>query len=223
MESMALPGLERLLDVCQRLNLGMKTSPPAREPLRAGCLLAGVPFDPVLASIYARLGHAAFATEVMGWILTRSDDRVHRLEENNKWWRENHWEQLGEPVIVFGGEMGMAYTYATVPGLADGWGRQPVVEVNTYEYEPKVMPIASNVDRFFDSYSRYLEALVADPRYQEAGETDLIFPWHATEILARDERLVELLRAGRFESLMKNTKESKATRQWFAKVAGVPV
>jgi hypothetical protein len=67
--------------------------------------------------------------------------------------------------------------------------------VDTYEFEPKVMPIASNVDRFFDSYSRYLEALVSHPRYRESGKTELLFPWHAAEILARDERLVELMRA----------------------------
>jgi hypothetical protein len=29
--SLSLPGLERLLGVCQRLNLGLETSPPARE------------------------------------------------------------------------------------------------------------------------------------------------------------------------------------------------
>src|SRR5690242_17813766 len=155
MEPMALPGLERLLDVCQRLNLGLKTSPPAREPLKAGSLLEGVPFDPMLASVYARLGHAAFATKMLRWVLTRSDDPVHRLEEENKWWRENWWGELGEPVIVFGGDV---YTYATVPGLADEQGRQPVVLVDTYEFEPQVMPVASNVDRFFDTYARYLEA-----------------------------------------------------------------
>jgi hypothetical protein len=114
--------------------------------------------------------------------------------------------------------MGMAYTYATVPCLADEWGRQPVVEVDTYEYEPKVMPVASNVDRFFDSYSRYLEALVTHPRYLESGETDLLFPWHVTGILARDERLVESMRAGRFDSLMKNMDDE--TRRWAAKVMG---
>jgi hypothetical protein len=202
-----------LMDVCQRLTLGLKTSPPAREPLKAGSLLEGVPFDPVLASVYARLGHAAFATGAMGWALIRSDDQVHRLEERNKRWREEWWEALGEPVIVFGGDV---YTYATVPGLADGWGRQPVVEVNTYEYGPKVVPIASNVDRFFDSYSRYLEGLVVDPRYQGSSETALLFPWAATGILARDERLVELMRAGRFDSLMKNVDDE--TRRWAAKV-----
>jgi hypothetical protein len=43
MENMALPGLERLMEVCQRLNLGLETSPPSREPLKAGHLLEGFP------------------------------------------------------------------------------------------------------------------------------------------------------------------------------------
>ncbi|HEX8433536.1 hypothetical protein [Archangium sp.] len=215
MEPMALPGLDRLLDVCQRLNLGLETSPPAREPVKAGSLLEGVPFDPILAGVYARLGFAAFATEVMRWNLESSTDEEHELEKTNKWSRENWWQGLGTPVIIFGGDI---YAYATVPELADAWGRQPVVEVNTYEYDPKVIPIASNVDRFFDSYSRFLEAVVADPRYQESGESDLLFPWDATELLARDERLVELMRAGRFDSLMKHVDEE--TRRWAAKVMG---
>jgi len=213
---MELPGLERLMEVCQRLHLGLETSPPAREPLRAGSMVEGIPFDPVLASVYARLGHAVFAAKVRCWSLVQSDDKSDTLQERNKWWRENYWEELGEPVIVFGGS---TFTYATVPGLADTWGRQPVVEVNTYEIDGlHVMPVASNVDRFFDSYSRYLEALVAHPRYQRSGETDLTFPWDATETLARDERLVELMRAGRFDALMKN--EDDVTRRWAAKVMG---
>jgi len=215
---MALPGLERLLDVCQRLELGLKTSPPAREPRKAGDSLEGLPFDPVLASVYARMGHAAFASKVMGWVLTWSDDQTHRLEQDNKWWRENYWDELGVPVIPFGGERGLAYTYATVPGLADAWGRQPVVRVDTHEPDTYVMPIASNVDRFFDSYSRYLEALVAHPRYQESGEKELLFPWDATEFLSRDEQLVELMRSRRFDALMKNADDS--TRRWAAKVMG---
>ncbi|QRN96893.1 hypothetical protein JRI60_49340 [Archangium violaceum] len=178
--------------------------------------MAGLPLDPVLASLYARLGHAAFATKVNSWVLTQFDDEVNRLEENNKWWQENYWDELGEPVIVFGGDV---YAYATVPGLMDARGMQPVVEVNTYDLDgPKVMPVASNVDRFFDSYSRYLEALVAHPGYQESGETVLTFPWDAAGILARDERLVELMRAGRFDALMKHVDDS--TRRWAAKVMG---
>jgi hypothetical protein len=80
------------------------------------------------------------------------------------------------------------------------------------------MPVASNVDRFFDSDSRYLEALVAHLRCQESGRKELTFPWDAAGILARDERLVELMRAGRFDSLMKNMKDSDVTRRWAARV-----
>ena len=216
MEPMSLPGLERLLGVCQRLNLGLMTSPPAREPLRAGSLLEGLPLDPLLASVYARLGQVVFASKLMGLSLIQSNDDEQRLEANNKLWRENHWDALGMPVIVFAGEV---YTYATVPSLADEWGRQPVVEVNTYELDGlHVLPVASNVDRFFDSYSRYLEAVVASPRYQEAGENGILFPSHMGDLLARDERLVELLRSGRFAPLMKNLDEGE--RRWVAKVMG---
>jgi len=220
MEPIELPGLERLMEVCQRLNLRLETLPPAREPLKAGSLLEGLPFDPVLASVYARVGHARFATGFLGagWVLERSDDQVHELEEENKSWGEMWWEELGEPMIVFGCSL---YTYATVPSLADERGWQPVVEVNTYEGDLLVMPVASNVDRFFDSYSRYLEAVVADPRYLETGEKELYFPWDATEILARDERLVELMRAGRFDALMKNG-DDDTTRRWAARVMGSP-
>jgi hypothetical protein len=216
-QSMDLPGLEHLLKVCQERNLGLETSPPASEPLKTGSLLEGLPFDPILASVYARLGQAVFSTNemLMCWALVASTDDAHDLEETNKWWRENWWKELGMPVIVFGGDV---YTYATVPDLADEWGMQPVVMVDTYESDPKVMPVASNVDRFFDTFARYLEAKASDPDYQESGETSIQFPWDATEILARDERLVELMRAGRFEPLMKHVDEE--TRRWAAKVMG---
>jgi hypothetical protein len=220
MENMTLPGLERLMEVCQRLNLGLETSPPAREPLKVGALLEGVPLDPMLASVYARLGHASFALKVGGVGLTQSDDQEQRFEKSVRWWREEWWEELGEPVIPFASHV---YTYATVPGLADGWGRQPVVEVNTYEYEPRVMPVASNVDRFFDIYSRYLEALIVHPRLPWSSYTELTFPWDVTEVLAQDERLVELMRTRRFDSLMKHVKQSKETQRWFERVAGVPL
>jgi hypothetical protein len=151
----------------------------------------------------------------MCWVLTRSDDQGNGLEEKNRWWRENWWKEVGMPVIVFGGDV---YTYATVPGLADARGRQPVVMVDTYEYEPKVMPVALDVDRLFDTLARYLEAKTSDPDYQESGETSTQFPWNATGMLARDARLVEMMRAGRFEPLMKNADEE--TRRWAEKVMG---
>jgi hypothetical protein len=221
MELMELPGLERLMEVCQRLNLRLETLPPAREPLKAGSLLEGLPFDPVLASVYARLGLARFATELTaaGWRLERSDDHVRGLEKENKWWRDAWWQEVGEPMIVFGGDL---YTYATVPRLADERGRQPVVRVDTYE-EPYVLPVASNVDRFFDTYSRYLEVLVTAPSHQESGDSDFLFPWHVPDILARDERLGELMRARSFDALMQNMKTTEDVRHWFEQVCGAPL
>ncbi|WP_309893511.1 hypothetical protein [Archangium sp.] len=122
-------------------------------------------------------------------------------------------------MIVFGSDL---YTYATVPRLADERGRQPVVQVDTYE-EPYILPVASNVDRFFDTYSRFLEVVVAEPDYQQTGDSDLLFPWDATELLARDERLVELMRSRCFDDLMKNKKTSEDVRHWFEKVCGAPL
>ena len=84
MESMVLPGLERMIEVCQRLNLSLELLPPAREPSNAGDLLEGLPLDSVLATVYARLGSASFGPGVMGWGLLQSDDQVHKLEEENK-------------------------------------------------------------------------------------------------------------------------------------------
>ncbi len=81
--------------------------------------------------------------------------------------------------------------------------------------------MASNVDRFFDTLSRYLELKAADPSCQESGDVDIGFPYDAIELIARDERLVELMRAGSFDSLMKYVEDE--TRRWAAKVMGTPV
>jgi hypothetical protein len=36
----------------------------------------------------------------IGWILDRSDDQVHQLEENTKRWRQRWWEELGEALAA---------------------------------------------------------------------------------------------------------------------------
>jgi hypothetical protein len=214
---MELAGLERLMNVCRRLNLSLETSPPSHSPLQAGTLLAGLPLDPVLAAVYARLGYAAFATDVAGVILCRSDDEERELQEDNERWIEDHREQLALPTFVFAGEPTMAYHYATVPSLADEQGRQPVVRVDVYE-DIYAQPIASDVDRFFEAYARYLEALVTLPEArQEAGL--LTFPWEVPDILGRDGRLVELIQEGRFDSLMLNAE----TLGWARKVVNAGI
>ncbi|WP_163870921.1 hypothetical protein [Myxococcus eversor] len=159
--------------------------------------MGGHPLDPMLAAFYSRSGSARFADDAY---LLRVNDDENQLDEKNQWWRESWQKRLDLTVCVFGGEANLAYYFATVPGLADARGCQPVVEVDTYELDgPVVMPLASNVDRFFDLYASYLEALVAHEDYAERGSAALSFPWKVPHLVARDERLVQLIEEGRFD------------------------
>lgn len=214
MTALNLPGLERLMRTCERLGLGFRTELPGHHPPAAGAQLAGHSLDPMLAALYARLGKAAFATDSAGLVLFRVDDDVNELESENRLTQGSPFELLAIPVFVFGGEPGLAYSYATVPRLADEQRLQPVVLVDTNE-EPYALPVASNVDRFFDTWSRYLEALVAQPDYAQYGSAALTFPWGVPHLLSRDRKLVESLRAGCFEPLMKKT---DSTSRWVAQV-----
>jgi hypothetical protein len=216
-ESRPLPGLERLMSVCQGLGLRWITDAPGHAPPEAGMLVGGHPLDPVLAAVYARVGAASFATDMAGFTLARCDDSENVLESRNQWWRGSLWQQqLPVPLFIFASEPLLSHYYATVPSLADDRGVQPVVHVVAYDV-PYALPVASDVDRLFDVYSRYLEALVAHPDYEGQGDAALVFPWDVPELLARDERLVALIRAGIFDSLMPR---EESTRAWVARVVG---
>jgi hypothetical protein len=173
--------------------------------------MMGLPFDRVLSAVYTQLGYAAFATDVDGIVLRRYDDTERKLEEDNRWWSEAHRARLALPTFIFAGEPMMAYHYATVPELADVQGSQPVVMVDVYE-EPYAMPVASDVDTFFDAYSHYLEHLKATPR--GIGGSQLTFPWNVSDIIGRDRRLVEMIHEGRFDPLMTN----REVQEWSRKV-----
>jgi hypothetical protein len=213
-----LPGLEHLMEACRRHELRLKTTPPGHGLPSAGTLIAGVPFDPVLAAVYTRLGQGTFATDVAGIILRRFDDEERKLEADNQWWSQGYRQQLALPTFIFATEPLTAYHYATVPGLADEEGRQPVVFVDVHE-EPYALPVASSVDRFFDSYARYLEAVMALPNAREEEDTRLIFPWDASDIIGRDSKLLEGIRAGRFDPFMPGIEEQAWARKVLA--AGV--
>jgi hypothetical protein len=173
--------------------------------------MAGLPFDRVLSAVYARLGFAAFATDVDGIVLGRYDDVERKLEEDNRWWGKAHRGRLALPTFIFAGEPMMAYHYATVPDLADAQGRAPVVMVDIYE-DPYALPVASDVDRFFDAYSHYLETLMDIPGARE--EAQLTFPWSIPAVIGRDAALVKMIHEGRFDLLMPNAE----ARGWSQKV-----
>ncbi|MFP2925314.1 hypothetical protein ACLESO_08865 [Pyxidicoccus sp. 3LG] len=166
----------------------------------------------MLAAFYERCGRAYFAEDIY---FLRVDDDEDQLEQKTQWWREDWQERLVMPLFIFGGVANLAYYFATVPGLADEQGRQPVVQVDTYEPScPVVLPLASNVDRLLDTYSRYLEELVALDDFAELGTSALTFPWKVPHLLARDDRLVQLIREGHFDAQLPGL-EGKA---WTAKV-----
>ena len=213
MENAELPGLDRLLTVCGRLGLRVVTTPPGKNPPMPFAHVGGMPLDPLLASFYRRMGRGMFAADVDGLGVFPVDDDVNTLQTENAAVRDSWQKGLFSSLLVFGGEPGLAHYYATVPSLADEQGRQPVVWVDTYE-QGYALPVASTVDRLFDTYSRYLEALVAHEDFKADGAAALRFQWRMPHLLARDERLVQLIREGRFDAWL----PGQEGREWAAKV-----
>ena len=209
----SLPGFTRFLEVCRKQGLLLEHDPPRLPALTAEEFTAGLPLDPLLAAVHTQVGYIGLDE---GFTLLRAGDaRQSDLLRVNERWRRDRAEPLGS-LLVFGKEEMLVYYYATIPHLTNKRGQQPVVKIDVHE-EPYAVPLASNVDRFFDTYSHYLEVLVAQPEYEELGPAVLTFPWQVPEFIARDKPLVELLRAGRFDFLMPKDEE---TRTWVARVLG---
>jgi hypothetical protein len=135
------------------------------------------------------------------------------LSQWNEWVKRRDEEPF-RSCLLFGKTPSLAYHLATVPKLADAQGRQPVLYIDNHD-ERVVLPVASNVDQFFDTYSRYLEVLVQSPEYEPDLFSGVVFPWGVPELISRDRPLVELLAAGRFKGLMTTTPEE---REWAEKV-----
>ncbi|MCY1073097.1 hypothetical protein [Archangium lansingense] len=196
-----LPGLDRLMEVYRKHGLPLKILPPGRAPPSAGELVAGHPFDPVLAAVYRRLGGAefGFVDEFNGeFFLDRVDDQLNGIVLRTEGFRDE--EEPWRSSVFFGNIPGLAYYHAVVPKLADERGRQPVIYIDGYMNY--VLPIASNVDRFFDALSHYIDMLMVDQGYLFDGMRGIQFPGSVPELIARDRRLVEMLHTGRFDFIM---------------------
>ncbi|AKI99206.1 Hypothetical protein AA314_00833 [Archangium gephyra] len=197
---MPLPGLDRLIEVYRKHGLAMKIQPPGRSPPEAGVLVAGHPFDPVLAAVYRRLGGADFGDESGGQLfLNQVDDQLNGIALDTEGFRRP--EEPFHSSVIFGNIPGLAYYYAVVPKLADEQGRQPVIYIDAY-MDRYVLPIASDVDRFFDTLSHFVDMLVVDQGYLFDGMPGIHFPTSVPELIARDRRLVEMISTGRFDFIM---------------------
>jgi hypothetical protein len=196
MTNIPLPGLERLLVACEKYPVRAELRKPWRGAPTAGELVLGRPFDPMLAAFYSRLGGLHLYLDLF---VEPCDEQVNGILLANK--EETDWPEPFRSLLVFGRQEALAYRYATVPSLADGRGLQPVVEVDPYE-DIYALPTASNVDRFFDAYARYLEFIHETPEFRDDPDARPTFPRGVPEIIAEDRALVGMLVEGRFDSLM---------------------
>jgi hypothetical protein len=184
-----------------------------------------MPIDPMLAAAFDLVGKVAIGE--FNSLLVRCDDDLNAFLLENKEWQSffphEFWPDHFRSLMFFGREM--LYGYATVPGLASSAGLQPVVHVDPYE-EIYAVPIASNVDQFFECYARYLEMAGGEPEYGDDLFSYVVFPWNVPEIIALDRPLVEMIKKGCFDPWMyERNKEGRrfeeditSTRKWISEV-----
>jgi hypothetical protein len=197
-----LAGLQRLIEVCRRHGLPLDVFPPEGAPPTAGELFLGQPFDLVLAMLYRRTS-AAMLGDFQLYPFRSRDDRIFSINEGMRALGEEPYQSS----LLFGQLPMLAYYLATVPPLADSRGVQPVIFIDGYEGN-QVLPVASNVDEFFMTFSMYLEQLVVTPDYVADRHVSLHFPTSVPELIAHDFPLIEALVDGRFDQLIGNDAES---------------
>jgi hypothetical protein len=214
MPTTTLPGLDRLITICQQHSLSLELSPPRTSAPQAGQFVLGEPFDPQLAAVYQRLGAATFGPLTLHGPGQDENDLIPK----NEWVREENEIYFHEP-LIFGKETGFSLYHGTVPRLADSRELQPVVYISAHDTPQFAIPIASSVDRFFDLYSRYLERMVADFEYIETGVSLVTFPWDMADLIRRDEPLIAQVRAGRFDFL---TNDYAGAQKWLKELLSPP-
>ncbi len=225
-----LPGLNRLLDVAREHEVPIETLPAGKFPPRESQELHGMRVDPVLAAAFERLGKLVVGTlGSESWLLLRCDDEVNSfLKENEEWqgfFPHTFWPDHFRALMIFGSEL--RYRFATVPGLANPAGLQPVVYLDPYE-DVHALPVASTVDHFFDAFSSYIERVADDADFRMGGAPMIHFPYDVPEIIARDEPLVQMIQQGRFDQWMyernksgrRGEDEIRYTRAWISGVLG---
>ncbi|HYO55621.1 hypothetical protein [Archangium sp.] len=223
MTDVPMPGLDRLLVACEKYPVQAHIRKPWGGAPTAGTLLLGRPLDPMLAAFYSRLGglHLDFKLFV-----EPCDEQVNGILLANEE-VQPYWPEPFRSLLIFGRQEALAYRYATVPSLADARGFQPVVEVDPYE-DIYAVPVASNVDRFFDAYARYLELIYETPELRDNPDSRPLFPNEVPEIIAADRALMGMLVDGRFDFLMfqegvEARRVNEEIREWIARLRAVSV
>lgn len=151
----------------------------------------------MLAAFYSRLGGLHLELDLF---VEPCDEQVNGIVMANEE-VQPYWPEPFRSLLIFGCKEASAYRYATVPHLVDVHGFQPVVDVDPYE-DFYALPVASNVDRFFGTYARYLELIYETPELAEERGAWPVFPWDVPELIAADRPLMGMIVEGRFDTLM---------------------
>ncbi len=221
MTNVPMPGLDRLLAACGKYPVQAHVRKPWSSAPTANTLLLGRPVDPMLAAFYSRVGGLHLD---LGLFVEPCDEQVNGLLKANEE-VQPYWPEPFRSLLIFGSQEALAYTYATTPNLADAQGLQPVVEIDSYE-DIYAVPVASNVDRFFDAYARYLELIYETPEFRDSPDARPLFPNEVPEIIAADRTLMNMLVEGRFDFLMfpggtQATSSHEHLPKWIAQLRAV--
>lgn len=215
---MTLPGLTHLIRACRSHGLPAKFSPTQAPATRMEAAVCGHPLDPQLAMLYQELNSAELGEFYLA-DLVDEENGFHAWNERVRLYDMEPFRSC----IIFGGVSGLAYCYATVPALADELNLQPVVEINYNAAELSAVPLASNVNRFFDLYASYIDQTTAEnaAALRKISPWNIpphTFPWSMPELVAMDEPLMALVRAGRFEFL---TNDHPDALEWLQRLQEV--
>jgi hypothetical protein len=206
--SVPLRGFKSLVEVCQRHGLPLEMLPAAGTVPAQGERFLGQPFDPMLSALYSQMSGAMLG-DFQIYPFRDVDNVVLRINEGMRISGDEPYASS----LLFGQIPLLAYYLATVPPLADAAGIQPVIFIDGYEGD-QVLPVASNVDEFFMTFSRYLERAVAMPEFPLERRIRLHFPRQVPDLVARDRALVAAMASGHFDRIL-NTEES---REWVVQV-----
>ena len=197
-----LPGLKLLLDALESHGISASLDPPVPFAFRAGEVVLGKPFDPILAKLYAFCDGGKIGDLRLFGMSTPEGG----LAKFNESLRHREGPRL-QALFRYASVDSLPQYLATVPSLAGADGAQPVVLLSTFD-EQVIEPIASNADRALGIYARLVEATL-----QTTGSLDepagIDFPRRFIELIGQDRALVQMVKKGLFDELVSTQRDSR--------------
>lgn len=207
---MELKGFDFLVEFCRNHQLELDLAPPALTPVDTQMVFQTDP-DPQLAAMLRKNnGGLLWRLHLYGGPGASND-----LVERNRSLREIRDDiPFLTDMILFGEAAYQAVFWATIPALARPDGIQPVVYLDFNEV-PKILPIASSIDRAFYLLGQYLEILKSRFGSINVGAGEYFFPWDIPDLVAKDQDLTQLLNSGKLDVYTKTDPEAA---EWVKKI-----